>query len=479
MLGHLIRKEILDHLLSLRFMILSAIGALMIWLSLFSGYAYYQARLNDYRKAKASAEDRIREMVVAENLTEFVSIGHQEHKPPVLLSIFVRGLEPVLGRSVPIRTVGVQRLNRSPVEVAPILGIFPPLDLDLVVRVILSLFVLLFTYDAVSGEKESGPLRLMASFPVPKDRLLAGKLLGALIPTLAAFGLPLALGIGVMLLMPDISLAGSDLERLGMIMGAFVLYLAAFTCVGLLASCLTTRASTSFVVLLAFWVAAVVVLPRISLIVSEGIRPAPSVYELETEKQAVQKSNGDIWRALRRTWQQEYFKTKGQDFWKTPEGQEAYQLYYSETRRNALWAATRTAHDRLEETFQNRYNARLDLAVTLARCSPAFALSNATVRLAGTGLERQRRFFDAYRVYFKQFQIWLDTTDERDELKKINPAKYGRFKWDVSDMPRLNYQETAPEAEVRATLMDLGILALWGLLFFSGAYVAMLRYDLR
>ncbi len=32
MLGHLIRKEILDHLLSLRFLILSAIGALVILL---------------------------------------------------------------------------------------------------------------------------------------------------------------------------------------------------------------------------------------------------------------------------------------------------------------------------------------------------------------------------------------------------------------------------------------------------------------
>ena len=53
MLAHLIRKEILDHLLSLRFLILSALAGLIIWLSLYSGYGYYRDCLRDYRLAQA------------------------------------------------------------------------------------------------------------------------------------------------------------------------------------------------------------------------------------------------------------------------------------------------------------------------------------------------------------------------------------------------------------------------------------------
>jgi hypothetical protein len=59
MLGHLIRKEILDHLLSLRFLILSGIGALIVWLSLFSGYTYYQGCLRDYRLSQTWTESHI------------------------------------------------------------------------------------------------------------------------------------------------------------------------------------------------------------------------------------------------------------------------------------------------------------------------------------------------------------------------------------------------------------------------------------
>ena len=45
MLAHLIRKEILDHLLGHRFLALASIGVLAVSLSLLSGYQYYQERL--------------------------------------------------------------------------------------------------------------------------------------------------------------------------------------------------------------------------------------------------------------------------------------------------------------------------------------------------------------------------------------------------------------------------------------------------
>lgn len=64
MLSHLIRKEILDHILSFRFLVLSITGTLAIWLSLFSGYTYYQLRLRDYRLARSASEERIQQIQV-------------------------------------------------------------------------------------------------------------------------------------------------------------------------------------------------------------------------------------------------------------------------------------------------------------------------------------------------------------------------------------------------------------------------------
>ena len=38
---------------------------------------------------------------------------------------------------------------------------------------------------------------------------------------------------------------------------------------------------------------------------------------------------------------------------------------------------------------------------------------------------------------------------------------------------------SSPAREVQVAMVDMGILAIWGVLFFVGAYVKMLRYDVR
>ena len=106
MLGRLIHKENSDQILSLRFMILAAIGAFTIWLSLYDGYAKYVSPLEDYRSARTTTEARLRQFQHEDAFTyrplwEFSGVGFEEHKPPASLVIFVRGLELTLGRSVP------------------------------------------------------------------------------------------------------------------------------------------------------------------------------------------------------------------------------------------------------------------------------------------------------------------------------------------------------------------------------------------
>lgn len=477
MLGHLIRKEILDHILGFRFLILSLLGSLIIWASLYDGYAYYCERLEDYRQAKVETKVRIQQIMVSDDWSEISTKGYLIHKPPTPMSIFVRGLESDLGRS--IRIFGyLRRPKLSPAAAEPTIGVFPPLDLGLAVEVILSLFVLLFTYDAVCGEKEGGTLRLITSFPTARDRLLLAKLLGILIPILAMFGLPMLLGIAVIFGAPQVQFSSPDLVRLGFILITFAFYLATFACAGLFASCLTHRTSVSFVILLTFWTMTVVVVPRLSLITADIFQPSPSIHNLETEKSAAQnalfaKRNDQLQR-----WTQKYLETSGQAWYRTPEGREAFQIYTDQTREEmqSLMVAQQT---RLDEAFRNRYDARLNLAVTLARFSPAFAITNASVRLAGTGVDRQRRFLVAVERYREAWWVWFARTKKRDMLRQANPAKYGQHKWDVSDLPLFTYEEIGTKEDVRTALVDVGILAIWGLIFFTGAYVATLRYDPR
>ena len=479
MLGHLIRKEILDHISGIRFLILAAVGALAIWLSLYDGYAYYRERLQDHRLGEAWTEERIRQIKVDAG-SEPSRLGYAIHKPPTPMSIFVRGMEPVLGRSSNTGWAEqIPRLKWSPAEMEPILGLFLPLDLGLVVQVVLSLFVVLLTYDAVCGEKEAGTLSLVASFPVPRHHLLLGKFFGVLFSTLTAFGLPLLAGTAAVLLAPDVAFTDAELSRVGLILLAFVLFLTAFVCAGLLASVLTHRSATSFVLLLVFWVSTVSVLPRLSLIVAEGIRPAPSIYEFQAKKAATRKEIIDRWRESKVAWVEKHIGPGKRWEDGTPESQEEYYLWNREEQRK-IGERQAAQWDRLDEEFLNRYTARLNLAVAIARFSPAFALNNATSLLAGTGMDRHQRFFATYKRFRRRLSSdWMSHFTFQNILRRIRPDKYGKFEWDASGLPRFTYRETWPGEEVRSATVDIGVVALWGLVFFVGAYAAMLRYDLR
>ena len=473
MLGGIVRKEILSSITSPRFLVLSGLGGLAILLSLFSGYLYHTARVEDYRLAQRATEGSILQRQRSMNWTELSALGFQVHKPPTPMSIFVRGLEPVLGRTVPMAGP-IKQLKYSPAATTPILAVFPPLDLGVVVQIVLSLFVLLLTYDAVCGEKEAGTLSLTGSHPVPRDRLLLGKLLGVLLPAGVAFGIPLAFGTGIVLLMPDVDLAGPELWRLAWLMVAFSLYLAAFACAGLFASCLTHRSATSFVLLLGFWVASVAVVPRLSLIAADGLRPTPSMHQHRAQVAEIEREILEEDRALR--WK---YRDEHPEYWKrTPESQEAYWEFYTNMRKE-VQARHQPRIDELEREFNNRYNGRASLATSLARLSPMFALRNVAILLTGTGAERQRRYMKAFEEYNDAYGDWHFDFVGSDLKKAFHADKQELRDWSFSEMPRLAYRDSWPATDVQGALTDIGLLAAWALVFLMGAHVALLKYDLR
>ena len=67
---------------------------------------------------------------------------------------------------------------------------FLEIDWAFVMGLIVSFVAILFTYDAVCGEREDGTLRLMLSGSVPRDGVLLGKFIGAFLSVSA----PIVLG---------------------------------------------------------------------------------------------------------------------------------------------------------------------------------------------------------------------------------------------------------------------------------------------
>ena len=70
------------------------------------------------------------------------------------------------------------------------------MDWAFIVSALLSFMALLLTYDAFSGEREAGTLRLLLSAAIPRDEVLTGKYLGVML----TLGIPFAAGAMVHML---------------------------------------------------------------------------------------------------------------------------------------------------------------------------------------------------------------------------------------------------------------------------------------
>ena len=133
MLQAIINKEILENLTTYRFYILTGLLALLMVVSFVVSYGDYELRLENY------------------NLNRPAAHSSSLMIPPSPISIFVKGLDEHMGRlySVSILGIDVQDIDQS---VNRLFLLFTVPDMLFVVKVMLSLIALLFTFDAITGE---------------------------------------------------------------------------------------------------------------------------------------------------------------------------------------------------------------------------------------------------------------------------------------------------------------------------------------
>lgn len=485
MIGHLIHKELLTLIQSRRFVVIAGLFAVFVWACLADGALSYLDQQREYASARRYMEFRIDQIVNPEDRvyswSEVFDMGYVVTKPPTALSILVRGIEPYVGRSAAIRYGRPDhQLYRSLASESPLRGTLPTLDLGTVVQVVFSLLTLLLAYDAVSGEKEEGTLRLLGTYSLPRAVLLSAKLGATAVVACLCFLVPFLVGIAAVLLHPDIHFSNAELVRAGSIVAATMLFLIVMACAGLAGSALTRQSATSFVLLLAFWVVGAVVVPRLSLVAADAVHTTPSLSEVETEKRAVNQELEAGRRENTTAWAEDYEAREGRAPWGTPDGMAAFYEHYV-AEYLALLDVRKERWAPIEQAHRNRLDAWQGLALRLAMSSPTFSYAQVSTALAGTGLERHRRFVEACLEHLDTYQKWNleDWAEFRVYSYRGHRYRDGKIQWNSEGVPRFAYQETWPAEDLAAAGIPGATLLVWGVLFFAAAAVAMLRYDLR
>jgi ABC-2 type transport system permease protein len=474
MLGTLIVKEARDLLSTTKFATTFAVGAVLILLAFYVGARNHKLAQSQW---EASRAENLRQM---EGLTDWFSLEqHRIFLPPRPLETLVTGISNDIGRTAEVKTRGEIVPEDSRYNEDPIFAVFRFLDLNFIFQIVLSLFAILLGYDAICGEKERGTLRLTFANPVPRATYILGKLIGSFTTLSVAIIVPMALGC---LLLPALSvhLQGEEWLRLGLILVVGLLYFAAFLALAVFVSALTHRTASSFLILLVIWIGAALIVPRASVLLAGRAVTVPSVDAISAQKASFARQ---LWKEFR----------DGMKGFSTPADVDKEDVEAVMTAFNQYMDSLTQVRDgkmnefagRLNEERQNRQRVQEKVAFRLARVSPTASLSLATATLAGTSLDLKNRFYDAaadYRESFNAFMkektgmnvggrivMWKMQGEEEEVPEPIDPQ----------EIPAFEYRCASLTESIGQALPDLGSLALFCIVFFAGAFVAFLRYDLR
>ncbi|MBN1938016.1 MAG: ABC transporter permease subunit, partial [Candidatus Aminicenantes bacterium] len=283
MLKDIIKKEIVETITSPKFVFTFLLCAVLILLSVYTGITSYSAEQKEYNAAVALNKKNLESQTSYQALA---GLGTKINRPPQVLSSISSGIDEAVGRVASVNIAYDPNLVDSKYSSNPVFSVFGALDLTFIVKIVLSLFAILFTYDAIVGEKERGTLKLTLSNKVPRDRLILGKVIGGYISLLIPLIIPLILSMLMLMVFPGIHLTGADWGRLLLMFLIFFLYLSVFFTLGLLVSARTNKSSTSFLVLLFIWVVFVTIIPKVSVLAASQIKPIPSVHEITSKKDA-------------------------------------------------------------------------------------------------------------------------------------------------------------------------------------------------
>ena len=507
MLITLIRRELLDNLMTFRFAAAVFITLLLVVANTVVLLKDYEQRLTAYNTATEESRRDLRE----EKAYSYYYGKLVVHRPPNPLSIFNLGLDKRVGNKIDVYHAFVPTIWDAEKHGAdnPFLNLFTSIDIALVFQGVLSLLALIFAYDALAGERERGTLRLVLSHPIRRGNILFAKYISAMLCLLAPLLMSLLLSISLLTTAPVISLNTVDFLRIGGIVLTSLVYVSLFYLLGMLISAMTRRTGTALMLCMFVWGFLVLVYPNLILTAVE-ITPKPdaqaSAYnqvkqmweELDRKNKRFLRNDavlaplsqdgegwGFTWKAVNipgacvKTNPSTllYFYQTGFYAGKIGAKSEPHvpllQNYYRFYNRETVNTVQRTWLVR-KPALAAIYIQPAHLGQTLLKFSPVGLYDAATEAWAGTDLAGIQDFFNAVQRYRRTVLDYFD--DEKIfESRQWFAADQGTADWDA--LPRFSFQRSGIDINAKRALPDLFLLLMINVVLFVIIFLIFIKSE--
>lgn len=483
MVLHIAKRELYDHFNSLRFAFTVLLFLALMIANAIGHFGEYNTRLTEYRQKVITSLDTMKGHT--DSLFSLMQNGPgQLYKKPSALTFCADGGERFLPeyveasnpnkygmiaswqapgeKPVTIRNNWHLRYPQSNPNLWDITPDYTNISWAAIISLVLPFIALLFTFDAIAGEREQGTLRLTLSNSVPRDLVLVGKFLGAFLSIGIPFMIAVLINLSLLYTAGGVPLGANEWGRLGLILLVALIYLSIFIALGLLVSSRANRSSVSLTILLLIWVVWVILTPSTLGSIVSGLQPTKTIEELNNYRSQQRKNLNaqyPLWNA------------------------EGPTRAIPATEMTLLWAEYVKKEAQLNEQLHQEHLtdqiAQINRARTITRISPASIVQYTIESLAGTGFSHHLSFLEAVHRYapeFRQFLLDTDGADPKSPHAPYVPEGASELPVRFSEIPKFE-DSNRVSTDLNAALMDIFLLVLFFVVLFALAYLSFLRVD--
>ena len=471
MLLTLIQKEMMHHVLSVRFVALLLMCILLIPLTLSINYQSYRQNLVDYQEAVKLANIEEKTVNPKMPLEPEIEVSKLILKPTPL-SIFAKGL----GDSLP-SYLGMTRngITQGPPATfsAPLSQLLGHLDFLFVVGTVFSLLALLFTFDAVAGEREAGTIRITLANSLPRDLLLWSKLIGGYLVFVVPFLVSFLFGL-LLLVWQGFPLGESDISsRVLSLTLVSLLYIGVFFAIGTVISTYLDSAKTALIIAFTVWVFAVLITPRIGFLAAKVIAPTRTSQSVYMEKTAM-RDNFDA----------ELSEIKKKIVMETPADERGMRVIAGEVankideRMKPFEAEYRQKFqdhaNKLDRDYKREVERQEQVGETLSRITPTSSLIYLATNLTQMGKRKRRNYFQAGERYYNELH-----TDLFSKIVNHASARMWNPATDIVNITQPPSLEITTLGETfRQSMVDVLLLCFFAVALTTVAFLKFFRSDI-
>ena len=392
------KKEFLGAIISFRFLITLLLCLTLLPLATLLNATDYRAKLSEYNRSVGEYQEELSD--------DPEDIDPEAFRKPSPLSILAIGLEDVMPKSaVAMRDWGI-RWEEDRSGDKPMLGFFGAMDAVYFVQVIMGLSALMFSYDALSAERERRTLHLLLANPVPKITVIVGKCIGLYAGLVLAFTTSFALTMAILSFSEIPLFTGGYEIRIGLLFLLSLLYMASMFSMGILISSRSRRSLPALRTGLLLWLIFALVTPGIVGLVVERIAPVRSEKSVRAERDLiVDNYRRERSHLLGELWDREG-KYVSRGIWRQMRDEVAGRLRRQRGAR--IWEL-----DRLRRLEKKR---QMDWMIALSRFSPSASYALAAAELCGTGRGTLEGFQAAAGQFYTSVDVNLFRRDP-DEVR--------------------------------------------------------------